>query len=155
MNVHLVLPVTIVLRSVKHGLFCSYNSRTVHVWLQYFIKLFLVLIQLKVNLWLLMMHLRDMSISRFSVCISLFWFLASSAFVSGVIDRFLKEDLILMIDRLSWSNYALLLIIDLLLSNLVEHFKQHLFFIFVALHKRAANKGAIPCDLLLRRFLYS
>jgi len=59
-----------------------------------------------------------------------------------------------MMNSLSRSNNALLLIIDLLLSNLVKHFKQHLFFIFIALHKRTANKCTIASHLLWG-FLYS
>jgi len=59
-----------------------------------------------------------------------------------------------MMNRLSRSNNALLLIFDLLLSYLVKHLKKDLFFIFIALHKRAANKCPIPSHLLWR-FLYS
>ena len=101
------------------------------------------------------MHLRNVSISRFNICIALLWFLTPCAFISRITNTFLKENFILMMNCLSRSNYALLLIIDLFLSNLVEHFKQHLFFIFIALHKRPANKCTVPGHLLLRRFLYS
>lgn len=155
MNVHLVLPVTIVLRSIEHRFLSSYYSRTVHVGLQNFIQLFLIFIQLEINLRVLLMHFRDMAISRFSDCISLFRFLTPRAFVCRVISNFMEENLILMMNRLSRSNYALLLIIYLFLSNLVEHFKQQLFFIFIALHNRPTNKCAIPSHLLFGRFLYS
>ena len=60
MNVHLVLPVAIILRSIKHWFFCSHCTRTVHIRLQYFVELFFIFVQLEINLGLL--RLRDMSI---------------------------------------------------------------------------------------------